>query len=128
MKSIPTDPLEVLRSARDTAHKIQELASKLTLPSDQRKALAENLALLVMPGEQLSALIDLADTFGPPHTQIEEIRETLAAQREVLEAMLEDTERINQKVERLATAAEQIAAAQAPLRALLTHFEKESEE
>ena len=119
----PTDPLEILKSARDTARKVQELATKLTLPPDQRKALVENLAMLVMPGEQLNAMIELADTFGPPQTQIEEIRKTLAAQREQVETMLEDLDRIEKQVDRLAVSAAQIAEAQEPFKNLLARLE-----
>lgn len=117
------DPLDILRSARDTTQKIQELASKLTLPADQRRALVENMGRLVLPGEQLNALIDLAEAFGPPQTQIEEIRSTLAAQREQVETMLADLERLEQMVDRLATATEKIADAQEPFRELLARFD-----
>lgn len=121
--SRPTDPLEILRVARDTARKMQELAGKLTLPPEQAKALADNMTRLVMPGEQLQALIDLADTFGPPQAQIEEIRSTIVAQRTQVEGMLEDLDRIEKMVERLALAAEQIAAAQAPFTSMLQRLD-----
>lgn len=122
----PLDPLDVLRSARESARKVQELATKLTLPAEQRKALTDGLSKMVMPGEQLQALIDLADAFGPPERQIEEIRSTLAAQREQVESMLADLERIEASVDRLAAAAEQISAAQEPFRLMLKRLSRSS--
>jgi uncharacterized phage infection (PIP) family protein YhgE len=108
------DPLDGLVAARDAIRKLQELAGKVVLPPEHRAALTEGLAKLVMPGEQIQALIDLAEAFGPPQTQIEEIRKTIAAQRDQLEKMLEDLQRVEVGVDRLAAAAEQLAAAQRP--------------
>lgn len=108
------DPLDGLVAARDAVRKLQELAGKVVLPPEHRAALTEGLAKLVMPGEQIQALIDLAEAFGPPQTQIEEIRKTIAAQRDQLEKMLEDLQRVEAGVDRLAAAAEQLAAAQRP--------------
>ncbi len=119
----PLDPLDVLRSARESVRKLQELASKLTVPVEQRKAFADSISKMVMPGEQLQAMIDLADAFGPAYNQIVEIRDTIADQRTQLETMLEDLERIDEKVARLAVATEQISAMQEPFRMLLRRFE-----
>ncbi len=119
----PLDPIEVLRSARDTARRLQELASKMTMPVEQRKALTDGLSRMVMPGEQLQALIDLADAFGPPQAQIAEIRDTLGSQRQQLETMLAGLDRIEQSVEWLAAASEQIVALQEPFRAIVRRFE-----
>lgn len=119
----PRDPLDVLRSARDSVRKMQELAGKLTVPPSQRRALIDGIARMTMPGEQLEAMVELADAFGPPHTQIEHIRDTLDAQREMLESMLEDLERIEASVDRLADASQQIAAMQTPFRLMLERFQ-----
>ena len=119
----PLDPLDVLRSARESVRKLQELASKLTVPVEQRKAFADSISKMVMPGEQLQAMIDLADAFGPAYNQIVEIRDTIADQRAQLEVMLDDLERIDAKVARLAVATEQISAMQEPFRILLRRFE-----
>ena len=108
------DPIDGLVAARDAVRKLQELAGKVVLPPEHRAALTEGLAKLVMPGEQLQAMIDLAEAFGPPQTQIEEIRKTIATQRDQLEKMLTDLERVEVGVDRLAAAAEQLAAAQRP--------------
>ncbi len=108
------DPLDGLVAARDAVRKLQELAGKVVLPPEHRAALTEGLAKLVMPGEQIQAMIDLAEAFGPPQTQIEDIRKTITAQRAQLETMLVDLERVEAGVERLAAAAEQLAAAQRP--------------
>ncbi|MFN3216593.1 MAG: hypothetical protein ACE367_08885 [Acidimicrobiales bacterium] len=108
------DPLDGLVAARDAVRKLQELAGKVVLPPEHRAALTEGLAKLVMPGEQIQALIDLAEAFGPPQTQIEEIRKTIATQRDQLEKMLDDLQRVEAGVDRLAAAAEQLAAAQRP--------------
>jgi hypothetical protein len=108
------DPLDGLVAARDAVRKLQELAGKVVLPPEHRAALTEGLAKLVMPGEQIQALIDLAEAFGPPQTQIEEIRKTIATQRDQLEKMLVDLQRVEAGVDRLAAAAEQLASAQRP--------------
>ncbi len=123
MASIPSDPFEMLKSARENALKMQELAKRLTLPPDQVRQLGESMAKLVVPGEQLNALIELAETFGPPTAQLEEIRSTLDAQRTQVKVMLADLDRLEDMVERLATATEQITTLQAPLRSLLERFD-----
>lgn len=114
------DPLDGLVAARDAVRKLQELAGKVVLPPEHRAALTEGLAKLVMPGEQIQAMIDLAEAFGPPQTQIEDIRRTIAAQRDQLETMLVDLDRIEASVDRLAAAAEQLAAAQRPFLSALS--------
>lgn len=116
------DPLDGLLAARDALRKLQELAGKVVLPPEHRAALTEGLAKLVMPGEQIQAMIDLAEAFGPPQTQIEEIRKTIAAQRAQLDQMLTDLERVEAGVDRLAAAAEQLAAAQRPFLNALAFF------
>lgn len=119
----PLDPLDLLRSARETSARMQELIIKATLPAEQRKALVEGVSKLVLPGEQLQAMIDLAEAFGPPQTQIAEIQKTLTAQREHLESMHAELERVEAGLERLAAATEQIALLQTPLRKLLTSMQ-----
>nr|WHW29335.1 hypothetical protein [uncultured bacterium] len=119
----PLDPIEVLRGARDGMRRLQELAGKMTVPVEQRKALTDSLSKMVMPGEQLQAMVDLADAFGPATTQIAEIRDSLAEQRTQLTSMLEEIERLDEKVARLASAAEQISATQEPFRMMLRRFE-----
>jgi len=119
----PLDPIEVLRGARDNIRRLQELAGKMTVPVEQRKALTESLSKMVMPGEQLQAMVDLADAFGPATTQIAEIQNSLAEQRSQLTTMLDEIERLDEKVGRLAAAAEQISATQEPFRMMLRRFE-----
>jgi uncharacterized coiled-coil protein SlyX len=108
------DPLDGLIAARDAVRRLQELATKVALPAEHRAALTDGLARLVMPGEQLQALIDLAEAFGPPQTQLAEIQRTIADQRAQLETMLADLARVEAGVDRLAAAAEQLAALQRP--------------
>lgn len=110
----PFDPLDGLVAARDAIRKLQELATRVTLPAEHRAALTDGLSRLLLPGEQLQALVDLAEAFGPPQTQIEEIRKTIQAQREQLEKMAVDLERIEAGVDRLAAASEQLATLQRP--------------
>jgi methyl-accepting chemotaxis protein len=124
----PLDPLDVLRSARDSVRRLQELASKMSVPVEQRRALTDGLSRMIMPGEQIQAMIDLADAFGPAHTQIAEIRDTLQEQRDQVEQMLTDLDRLEEKVARLAAASEQISAMQEPFRLLLRRFETHAEE
>ena len=119
----PLDPLDLLRSARETSARVQELIIKATLPAEQRKALVEGVSKLVLPGEQLQAMIDLAEAFGPPQTQIAEIQKTLSAQREHLETMHAELDRVEAGLERLAAATEQIALLQTPLRRLLVSMQ-----
>jgi archaellum component FlaC len=103
--------------------KMQELAKRLTLPPDQVRQLGESIAKLVVPGEQLNALVELADTFGPPVAQLEQIRSILAEQREQVQTMLTDLDRLEDMVQRLTIATEQITTMQAPLRSLLERLE-----
>jgi len=119
----PLDPIDVLRGARDSMRRLQELAAKMTVPVEQRKAFTESLSKMVMPGEQLQAMVDLADAFGPANTQIAEIRDSIDGQRTQLTSMLEEIERLDEKVARLAVAAEQISATQEPFRIMLRRFE-----
>ncbi len=115
----PLDPLELLRTARAASQQVQELITKSTMPPAQRRALVEGVSRMVLPGEQLQAMIDLADAFGPPKTQIAEIQKVLIEQRAQLETMLAELDKIETSVDRLAESSEQIAALQAPLRAML---------
>ncbi len=124
----PLNPFDMLRTARDTASKMQELIVKSTLPPEHRKALVQGLTRLTLPGEQLEALIDLADAFGPPTAQIAEVQKTLDAQREQLNTMLEDLTRVQESVDRLAAAAEQLAELQKPLRDVVRRTSGSTEE
>ncbi len=120
--SIPTDPIEAMRATRDAMRKMQQVFTKMAMPPAQRQAMIDATAKMMTPGEQLNAMMEFADAFGPPPAQIEEIRSTLAAQREQLDAMQDDLQRMEQMLERLALASETLAAAQAPFRLMMEQW------
>lgn len=113
------DPLEGLRVGRDAMRRVQTLVERMTLPADQRRAIADALARLTVPGmTQLEALLDLVEQFGPPQAQLADIQKTIDAQREALDTMVTELDRVEASLDRLAAASEQLATLQAPFIAM----------
>ena len=73
-------------------------------------------------------MIDLADAFGPPQTQIAEIQKLLETQREQLTEMLDQLTKAEAGIARLAASAEQLAEMQKPFRRLLESWQGDDSE
>jgi len=108
------DLFDRLVSGRDSVRKLQQTFARMAMTDEQRQVLADGMARMIMPGDQIQTMIDLIDAFGPPHAQIEALREEIALHRSQLEEAQARLAHIETTVVRLAGAAEQIAAFQEP--------------
>ena len=109
-----SDFLDRLQTGRDAMRKLQQSVMRLGVPVEQRQAFLDSMGRFVLPGDQLQAIVDLIDAFGPPLAQIELAREEIAAQRDDLERMQQRLATLESSIERLALASEQLVAMQGP--------------
>lgn len=105
---------DAFHAGRDALRRMQESFARYAMPPEQRQALVEGMGQLMFPSENVRALSDLIDAFGPPLAQVESLRAEIAEQRELLSTLDDRLAVLEATAERLAVAGEQIVAYQEP--------------
>lgn len=127
------DMFDAFQSGREAIKRMQESLARYAMPAEQRQALVEGMTQLMFPTDNVRALSDLIDAFGPPLAQVESLRAEIAEQREQLSKLDDRLAVLEATAERMAVAGEQIVAYQEPfmrMAAMVTgqEFPKRSED
>ncbi|MGI9614708.1 MAG: hypothetical protein ACR2QO_17490 [Acidimicrobiales bacterium] len=116
------DMFDAFQAGREALRRMQESFSRYAMPHEQRQALVEGMGQLMFPSENVRALSDLIDAFGPPLAQVESLRSEIAEQREQLSKIDDRLAVMEATAERLAVAGEQIVAYQEPFMRMAAMF------
>ena len=116
------DMFDAFQAGREALRRMQESFARYAMPPEQRQALVEGMGQLMFPSENLRALSDLIDAFGPPLAQVESLRSEIAEQREQLSKIDDRLAVMEATAERLAVAGEQIVAYQEPFMRMAAMF------
>lgn len=108
------DMFDAFQSGREAIKRMQESLARYAMPAEQRQALVEGMTQLMFPTDNVRALSDLIDAFGPPLAQVESLRDEIAEQREQLSKLDDRLAVLEATAERMAVAGEQIVAYQEP--------------